>query len=133
MSDTASNIATGTTVAGISIVAAKIDIPFAILILVFFSIMHSIIILHYSKKLDFLFDSKDFILSSMIAFTLWIISLMFGVWKDYSELQIYIAVSIVCLVWIKIMDLATYYIKSKFWIDVEVKDLFDNERKWKRK
>lgn len=93
------NIGTGTTlvvnsvkVSGVALIATKIDIPSAIFFLVFFSFIHSLVVLHYSRKSE---DEKDvvgfydFLILMIIALGSGMVFMILGIMSWRDELTIY--------------------------------------------
>lgn len=117
----------------ISLIAVKIDIYFALWLLIFFSIIHSLIVLHFERKIGIESSIANLVIGSVIAFALWIVAGFFWVWRDFSEIQIYIAMIIVSLTWIKLLDIAWAIAKKKYWINIDPDELFDNRKQWNKK
>lgn len=125
--------ATVLTASWISLLAVKIDIYFALWLLIFFSIMHSLIVLHFQRKIGIQSSIANLAIGSVIAFSLWIVAWFFWVWRDFSEIQIYIAMIIVSLTGIKLLDVVWAIAKKKYWINIDPDELFDNRKKWNKK
>ena len=103
----------------IAVIATKIDITTAIIFLLFFSITHSTIALHYArqddkKNLSFV----DFLILTFIAMSSGIVFSLLGIlsWRD--ELTIYIFWIVGSLLWIRGINAFINLFSKKLWINL---------------
>ncbi len=116
-------ILTATQVTGVALIASKIDIPSAVFFLVFFSMIHSLTALYYSKKsvdiedvwvLDFFILMTIAVGSGMVFTLLWIMS-------GRDELTIYMFGIFWSLLGIKWISSFLDFFQDKFGIKVSKK------------
>ena len=115
-------VAGTTKVTWVALIATKIDILSAIVFLVFFSLIHSMIVLYYSRQskennIWFL----DFIILTFIATGAWVMFTLFWIlsWRD--ELTIYMFWIIWSLLGIKWINALLEFFSKKMWINLSDK------------
>lgn len=114
---------------GVAMIATKVDIPSAIFFLFFFSFIHSLIILHYSRKAP---DKKDhlgfidFGILTIIALGSGTMFTLFGIISGRDEITIYLFGIVGSLLGIKGINSFVDFFWKKLGIN-----LSDNINKWK--
>ena len=113
---------------GIALLATKVDLFIVIFILIFFWVVHGIILYENEKNESNVFNIIDFLFWIIVSIATGIMFINFWILSGMGEFYIYMSAMVGSLLWIRWIDLIVRLFTKKLWKEISLLDKkTDNE------